>query len=66
MVTVIMPQTMEIYERYRKVQVEEGEKFTLNEVIDFVSTFEMTTPSCAWTSAKNLPKEMSLLQFPAT
>ena len=63
LVTVIMPQCKDVYERYRKTQVDNGETFSLLEIIDFISTCELSNAACAWTSAKNLPREISMLDY---
>ena len=46
-----------------KTKVEENEFFTLNDIIDFIGSVEQGTASCTWTSAKQLPREISLLNF---
>ena len=61
--TVINPQTKEIYERMAKTKVEENESFTLNDIIDFIGSVEQGTATFTWTSAKQLPREISLLDF---
>ena len=44
-----------------KTKVEENEAFTLNNIINFIGSVEQGTASCTWTSAKQLPREISLL-----
>ena len=61
--TVINLQTKEIYERMSKANVKENESFTLNDIINFIGSVEQGTATCKWTSAKQLPREISLLGF---
>ena len=56
--TVINPETKEIYLRMAKSKVEEGEVFTLNKIVDFIGSVEQGTSTCAWSTTKQLPREI--------
>ena len=46
-----------------KSKVEEGEVFTLNEIVDFIGSVEQGTSTCAWSTTKQLPREISILGY---
>ena len=61
--TVITPECRAIYERYRRTMVDNRDVFTLLDIIDFISTVETSNVSCSWQVAKNLPREISTLDY---
>ena len=46
-----------------KSKVEEGETFSLNEIVDFIGSVEQGTVTCAWSTTTQLPRDISILDF---
>ena len=43
--------------------VDNGDTFSLLEIIDFISTCEISNSTCTWMSDKSLPQEISMLDY---
>ena len=61
--TVITPECKSVYERYRRTMVDNGEVFSLLEIVDFISTVETSNVNCSWQVAKNLLLAVSTLDY---
>ena len=60
---VITPECKAVYERYRRTMVDNGEVFSLMEIVDFISTVETSNVNCSWQVARNLPLAVSTLDY---